>query len=133
MARLIALGLLAYCCLQSGLARADDAAKQLVGSWKLSSWAIQIIGGELTEPFGANPKGRSVFTPNGYVAFVIVAANRKPATNDAESAALLKTLVAHTGNSQSTETSLRPKWTFRGTSFSPGRIRCGSSICREID
>jgi lipocalin-like protein len=46
---------------------------------------------------GANPKGRSVFTPNGYVAFVIVAANRKPATNDAESAALLKTLVAHTG------------------------------------
>jgi hypothetical protein len=97
MARLIALGLLAYCCLQSGLALADDAAKQLVGSWKLSSWAIQIIGGELTEPFGANPKGRAVFTPNGYVAFVIVAANRKPATNDAESAALLKTLVAYTG------------------------------------
>ena len=97
MARLVAFALLAYCCLQSGFARADDTAKQLIGSWKLSSWVIQIIGGDLTEPFGPNPKGRAVFTPDGYVAFVIAAANRKPAANDEESAALLKTLVAYTG------------------------------------
>jgi hypothetical protein len=31
------------------------------------------------------------------VAFVIVAANRKPAANDTESAALLKTLLVYTG------------------------------------
>jgi len=31
------------------------------------------------------------------VAFVIVAANRKPATNNEESAALLKSLLAYTG------------------------------------
>jgi hypothetical protein len=97
MARLVLLALLAYCCLQSGFAHADDTAKQLIGSWKLSSWVIQIIGGDLTEPFGPNPKGRAVFTPDGFVVFVIVATNRKPATNDEESAALLKSLMAYTG------------------------------------
>jgi hypothetical protein len=97
MARLVALSLLAYCCLLSGFARADDTAKQLIGSWRLTSWVIQIIGGERTEPLGANPKGRALFSPDGHVAFVIAAANRKPATNDAESAALLKTLMVYTG------------------------------------
>jgi Lipocalin-like domain len=97
MVRLAALALAAYCYLQPGLALAQDTAKQLAGSWKLTSWTIQIIGGEVTEPFGPNPKGRAVFTPDGFVAFLIVAANRKPAANDADSAALLKTLVAYTG------------------------------------
>ena len=100
MARLVAIALLAYCCLQSGFARADDTAKQLVGSWKLNSWVIQIIGGELTEPFGANPKGRAVFTPDGYVVFVVVAANRKPAANDEEleeNKAVLRGIIAYIG------------------------------------
>ena len=97
MARLVAFALATYCYLQSGLALAQDTAKQLAGSWKLNSWTIQIIGGEITEPFGPNPKGRAVFTPDGYVVFVIAAANRKPAANDEESAALLKTLLAYTG------------------------------------
>jgi Lipocalin-like domain len=97
---MVRLGVLtaAVCfCLQSGFALAEDMARQLVGSWKLSSWTIQVIGGEATEPFGPNPKGRAVFTADGYVAFVIVAANRKPATNNEESATLLKSLLAYTG------------------------------------
>ena len=97
MVRLVAFALAACCYLQPGSALAQDTAKQLAGSWKLNSWTIQIIDGELTEPFGPNPKGRAVFTPDGYVTFVIVAANRKPAANDTESAALLKTLMAYTG------------------------------------
>jgi len=97
MVRLVAFALAAYCYLQPGLALAQDTARQLTGSWKLTSWTIQIIGGDLTEPFGPNPKGRAVFTADGYVAFVIVAANRKPATNNEESAALLKSLLAYTG------------------------------------
>jgi hypothetical protein len=43
------------------------------------------------------PKGRAVFTPNGYAAFIIVGANRKPATNNDETAALLKSLLVYTG------------------------------------
>jgi hypothetical protein len=97
MVRLLAFALAAYCYLQPELALAEDTARQLAGSWKLISWTIQIIGGEVTEPFGPDPKGRAVFTPDGYVAFVIAAANRKPAANDEESAALLNTLLAYTG------------------------------------
>ena len=97
MLRLIAFALAAYCYLQSGFAMADEAAKQLVGSWRLTSWVIQVVAGEATEPFGPNPKGRAVFTPNGYAAFIIVGANRKPATNNDETAALLKSLLVYTG------------------------------------
>jgi hypothetical protein len=82
---------------QTGLALAEDTARQLAGSWKLSSWTIQIIGGEATEPFGPNPKGRAVFTPDGFSAFMIARPDRKPATNDTDSAALLKSLMVYTG------------------------------------
>jgi len=94
---LVALALAACCCLQVGHAFAEDAAKQLAGSWKLNSWTIQVVGGEVTEPLGSSPKGRAVFTTDQYVSFIIVTANRKLAANDIESAALLKSLMAYTG------------------------------------
>ena len=50
MMRLLAFAFAAYCYLQPVLALAVDTARQLVGSWKLNSWTIQIIGGEVTEP-----------------------------------------------------------------------------------
>jgi hypothetical protein len=97
MMRFLALAVAAYCYLAPGLTLAQDTARQLAGSWKLTSWTIQIVGGDVTEPFGPNPKGRVLITPDGYAAFVIAAANHKPAANDAESAALLKTLMVYTG------------------------------------
>ncbi|MET4257581.1 hypothetical protein ABIC09_002522 [Bradyrhizobium sp. S3.12.5] len=84
-------------CFQAGFALAEDTLGQLAGSWKLSSWTIQIIGGEAAEPFGPNPKRRAIFAADGYVTFVTVAANRKPATTNDESAALLKSLLAYSG------------------------------------
>ena len=96
MARFVAL-LVALCgYFSSGPVLADDASR-LVGSWKLSSWTIQIVGGDASEPFGPNPKGRALFTPDGFAAFIIVGANRKPATNNDETAALLKSLNVYTG------------------------------------
>ena len=97
MLRLISFALAAFCYLQSGFARADEAATQLVGSWRLTSWVIQVVGGEATEPFGPNPKGRAVFTSDGFSAFMIARPDRKPATNDSDSAALLKSLMVYTG------------------------------------
>jgi len=97
MMRFVAFALAAYCCLQPGLVFGQDAAKQLVGSWKLTSWTIQVIDGEATQPFGPNPKGRAVFTPDGFSAFMIARPDRKPATSDADSAALLKSLMVYTG------------------------------------
>jgi Lipocalin-like domain len=99
MTRLGVLAAAMCCCLQTGLALADDTARQLAGSWKLTSWTIQIIGGEVTEPFGPNPKGRAVFTPDGFSAFMIARPDRKPAANDTDSAALLKSLMVYTGKS----------------------------------
>ena len=95
--RFVAFALAAYCCLQPGLVFGQDAAKQLVGSWKLTSWTIQVIDGEATQPFGPNPKGRAVFTLDGFSAFMIARSDRKPATSDADSAALLKSLMVYTG------------------------------------
>ena len=97
MTRLGVLAAAMCFCFQTGLALAEDTARQLAGSWKLSSWTIQIIGGEVTEPFGPNPKGRAVFTPDGFSAFMIARPDRKPATNDTDSAALLKSLMVYTG------------------------------------
>jgi lipocalin-like protein len=97
MVRLVAFAVAAWCCLQTGSALAEDIAKQLAGSWKLTAWTIQIVGGDTAEPFGPNPKGRAIFSPDGYVTFVIAAAGRKPAATDAESTALLKTLLAYSG------------------------------------
>src|SRR6476661_5260664 len=37
-------------------ARADDGAKQLVGSWKLTGWVLEVVGEAAREPFGPNPK-----------------------------------------------------------------------------
>ena len=95
--RFVAFALAAYCCLQPGLVFGQDAAKQLVGSWKLTSWTIQVIDGEASQPFGPNPKGRAVFTPDGFSAFMIARSDRKPATSDADSAVLLKSLMVYTG------------------------------------
>jgi Lipocalin-like domain len=97
MVRLVALAVAACCCFQPGLALAQDGSKQLTGSWKLTSWTIQVIGGEAAQPFGPNPKGRALFTPDGFSAFMIAKPDRKPATNDADSAALLKSLMVYTG------------------------------------
>ena len=97
MVRLGVLATVLCFCFQAGFALAEDTAGQLAGSWKLNSWTIQIIGGDATEPFGPNPKGRAIFAADGYVTFVIVAANRKPATSNEESAALLKSLLAYSG------------------------------------
>jgi len=122
MLRLTAFALAAYCYLQSAFVFADDASKLLVGSWKLTSWTIQIVGGDSSEPFGPNPKGRAVFTPDGHVAFIIVGANRKPATNNDEAAALLKSLLVYTG-----------KFTIDGDKFTTKVDMSGNELLTGLD
>lgn len=50
----------------------------IVGVWDLKT--VTAIAEDLTEfhPFGSNPKGRIIYTENGYVSVVISSANRKP-------------------------------------------------------
>ena len=94
MVRFLALAFAACCCFQSAFAQ---DARQLVGTWKLAAWQVQYVGEEAKEPFGTNPKGRLIVAPDGYWTVIIAKADRKAATNNAERAALLRSMVAYTG------------------------------------
>jgi hypothetical protein len=94
MIRVLTLALAAFCSFQPAFAQ---DARQLVGTWKLAAWQVQYVGEDAKEPFGANPKGRLIVAPDGYWTVIIAKANRKPATNNAERAALLRSMVAYTG------------------------------------
>jgi hypothetical protein len=80
-------------------AAAEDYAAKLQGSWRVVSQTIQIVGENTPplEPLGHNPKGYLVLLPEGRMVVLLTAANRKPPTNDADSAALLRTMLAYSG------------------------------------
>jgi hypothetical protein len=97
MIRLAAAMCAAFCCLFSSGAFAADDAKQLIGSWKLTSFTLQIIGEDKPiEPYGPDAKGSMIAT-DSRIMFIITSGNRKRATNVAERAALLDTLLAYAG------------------------------------
>ena len=75
----------------------DDSA-QVQGVWKLVSYEVELqsTGGKEYH-MGKNPTGYVVFTPEGWVFFVLTAEGRKPAETDKERALLLSSLVAYTG------------------------------------
>lgn len=81
----------------SVMSSTDEVATQLIGTWKLTSWVTQVIGEDSREPYGPNPKGRLVITPEGHWIVIITAANRQsPKTTD-EKAALLDSMLAYSG------------------------------------
>lgn len=76
---------------------AEDLAKQVVGSWKLKSYTLRVVGEDVSEPFGPGAKGSLVLTAGGRWIILVSGGDRKPATNNDERAALLNTLLAYTG------------------------------------
>ena len=95
MVRFALAAIIALSCGLPSPLMADDA-KQLIGSWRLKSFKLQIVGDEPTEPFGPDPKGSIVMTENRLIA-IMTAWNRQPATNNEERAALLGSMSAYTG------------------------------------
>jgi lipocalin-like protein len=88
----------ASCCLfGTGLSFADDAAQRLAGTWKVVSLITRFDGGDAVEPFGPNPKGRLVLTPEGQWLIILTGANRGPAKDLEEKAALLDSMLAYSG------------------------------------
>ena len=75
----------------------DDAAKQLIGTWKLVSQFTKFDGGDTVEPFGPNAKGRLVLTSDGHWISILTAANRRPANTNDEKVALLDSMLAYSG------------------------------------
>jgi len=97
MVRFFVLALTVCFYLQPGFSFAQDVAKQLVGTWKLISSPTKFEGGDTIEAFGPNPKGRLVLTSDGHWIVVITRADRGPAKNSDEKAALLDSMLAYSG------------------------------------
>lgn len=77
---------------------ADESTKSLLGTWKLTGWTLRVVGEmEDKEPFGPNPKGRLVMTPEGYWTVIITGADRHPATTSEEKIALFDSVLAYSG------------------------------------
>jgi hypothetical protein len=80
-------------------ALAQDSIDRLYGSWRLLSFKAQIIG-EDADPrdiFGPTPFGRLILTPAHTMAAFLSRPDRKPPTDDAEAASLLRSMTAYTG------------------------------------
>ena len=97
MKRILAVAFATCCLFRTGCSFADDAAKQLAGTWKVVSLVTKFDGGDAVEPFGPNPKGRLVLTPEGQWIIILTGANRGPAKNPEEKAALLDSMLAYSG------------------------------------
>ena len=97
-ARLAALsfGLLATCVAADGLVP-DAKTAALTGSWKLVSWQVVGDDGAARDVFGASPRGYLVLTPEGRSIVVTTADGRKPGMEDADRAALHRSMLAYSG------------------------------------
>src|SRR5215510_15221362 len=94
---ILALVFAACCLFRTGFSFADDAAKQLAGTWKVVSLLTKFDGGDTVEPFGPNPNGRLVLTPEGVWIIILTGTTRGPAKTPEEKAALLDSMLAYSG------------------------------------
>jgi len=93
MVRFAALALAACCYLHPEIAFAQEAAKQLFGTWQVTSFALRFLdNNEVLRPYGDKVSGYIQYTPGGHMVVFLVGGERKsPAAQtitDAERAAL---------------------------------------------
>jgi len=75
-----------------------DPAVALLGTWKLTSYEIELqASGERKPVLGRSPTGYLVFGRDRRMMAVITGDERKAGEGEADRAALLKTMVAYTG------------------------------------
>lgn len=73
-----------------------QTAHPLVGTWRIKSYHLQVVGAAPSEPFG-QPRGSLVITQGGRWIILITGSDRRVATTDADRAALLQSMIAYTG------------------------------------
>jgi Lipocalin-like domain len=75
-----------------------NSKSNVVGTWKLLSLDVEFqASGERQQPYGPNPDGYLILTPEGRTMAVVAAKGRKPGLKVEEQAELLRTLLAYTG------------------------------------
>ena len=91
--------ILAFClamvCVSSAFGQDPE---RILGTWKLESVYIEFQdSGERKTPFGTNPNGYIVFTPEGRMMALITPESRKAPQTDAERAEAFKSMYAYSG------------------------------------
>jgi len=75
-----------------------DCADGLLGTWRLESLRLRMEDTEeVVEPFGPDPRGSIIFTPDGRMMTVITASRRTPPMTETEMAAAFHGMMAYTG------------------------------------
>jgi hypothetical protein len=75
--------------------------ERLVGAWRLLSLRMEMEDtGEVSEPWGTQPQGQLVLTPEGRLITVTTAGDRLPPATDAEAAAILGSMVCYSGKTR---------------------------------
>src|SRR5438132_2667133 len=76
-----------------------NTPKSLVGTWKLVSVNFELTDtGESTDMYGPDPLGFLVLTAEGRFMVIETARDRQPPQNDADNAALFKSMLAYSGH-----------------------------------
>jgi hypothetical protein len=76
----------------------SETQSSVLGTWKLLSLDVEFQAtGEKQQPYGPNPDGYLILTPEGRMMAVVAAKERKPGLKVEEQADLLRTLIAYTG------------------------------------
>ena len=76
----------------------DDPAGRLLGVWRLTSCRARLSGEAAPRDlFGADPFGYIIFTPERRMMAFISRQDRRPPADEAEAAALLRSMLAYTG------------------------------------
>ena len=97
----------------------------LVGTWRLVSWESRDADGQVSRPFGRDPRGYLIYTADGYMSAILTPVDRLPfAAGDIlrgtgeEQARAAATCIAYAGRYtvhegmvlHHVETSLFPNW-----------------------
>lgn len=77
----------------------EGAANSLIGSWKLISYQLKVVGEDTTQDvFGSQPVGRLIMTPERKMAAFLSRGDRKQPNTDADATTALATMISYTGN-----------------------------------
>ena len=121
-----AVSLCVIATLMAGLAQAQNKLIKdgIVGAWSLVAVTADLANGSKSEPFGADPKGIIIFTPDGHFALFQsraelpkIASNDRAKATAEEAAAIIGGSIAYFGTYSVDEAEKSLSVTLDGSTF----------------
>ena len=141
-----AVSLCVIATLMAGLAQAQNKLIKdgIVGAWSLVAVTADLANGSKSEPFGADPKGIIIFTPDGHFALFQsraelpkIASNDRAKATAEEAAAIIGGSIAYFGTYSVDEAEKSLSVTLDGSTFpnllgGPAQKRLITSLANEL-